>query len=308
VKLGFIGLGTMGGPMALNMRRAGYDLTVNDIRTEAGERHLELGCDWAPNPRAIAEASEVVFTSLPGPREVESVALAEDGLLAGMRPGTAWFDLSTNSPTLLRRLHGEFKARGIDLLDAPVSGGQRGAISGQLAVWVGGDREVFDRHRAALDAIGDQVMYVGPIGAGSIAKLTHNAASFAVHAALTEVFTMGVKAGLEPLPLWRAIRQGASGRRRTFDRLGDGVLQASFDPASFALKLAHKDLSLATQLGREMMVPMRIANLVLEEMTEALNRGWGDRDSRVTSLLQEERAGVEFHVSEEDVREVLAAG
>ena len=156
-----------------------------------------------------------------------------------------------------------------------------------------------------LDAIGDQPYYVGPIGAGSIAKLAHNCAGYVIQTALAEVFTMGVKAGVDPLALWKAVRQGALGRRRTFDGLVDQFLPGRFEPAAFALRLAHKDVTLATSLGREHKVPMRLANITLEEMTEALNRGWGERDSRVAMLLQEERAGVEIRVPEAAIRQVL---
>jgi 3-hydroxyisobutyrate dehydrogenase len=128
-----------------------------------------------------------------------------------------------------------------------------------------------------------------------------------VQTAMAEVFTMGVKAGVDPLVIWKAVRQGAGGRRRTFDGLADQFLPGKFDPPSFALRLAHKDVTLATQLGREVKVPMRLANLTLEEMTEALNRGWAERDSRVAMLLQEERAGVEIKVSEAAIKEVLDA-
>ena len=124
--------------------------------------------------------------------------------------------------------------------------------------------------------------------------------------ALAEVFTMGVKAGVEPIALWKAVRQGAGGRRRTFDGLADQFLPGKFDPPAFALRLAHKDVTLATALGREHKVPMKLANITLEEMTEALNRGWADRDSRVAMLLQEERAGVQIKVTEEAIREALA--
>jgi len=192
------------------------------------------------------------------------------------------------------------------MLDAPVSGGPRGAESRRLALWVGGDEDVFKRYRPVLDAIGDQPYYVGPIGAGSIAKLVHNCAGYIVQTALAEVFTMGVKAGVEPIALWKAVRQGAGGRRRTFDGLADQFLPAKFEPPSFALRLAHKDVTLATALGREHKVPMRLANITLEEMTEALNRGWAERDSRVAMLLQEERAGVQIKVTEEAIREALA--
>ena len=159
-----------------------------------------------------------------------------------------------------------------------------------------------------LDAIGDQAKYIGPIGAGSIAKLVHNAAGYTIQTALAEVFTMGVKAGVEPLALWDAIRAGANGRVRTFDRLGDEFLQARFDPPSFALRLAHKDVTLAVELAREVGVPMRLTNLAREELTEALNRDWGDRDSRVAMLLQEERAGVDIRESTEDVEATRARG
>jgi 3-hydroxyisobutyrate dehydrogenase len=305
MKVGFIGLGTMGEGMATNCRKGGYELIVHDIRAEAAKPHLAAGASWADTPRKVAEASEVVFTSLPGPPEVESVALGDDGLLAGMSAGKAYFDLSTNSPALVRRLHAIFAAQRVHLLDAPVSGGPRGARSRKLAIWVGGDEAVFLRYKPVLDAMGDQVIRVGPIGAGSVAKLVHNCAGYAVQTILAEVFTLGVKAGVEPLALWQAVRQGANGRQRLYDRLADQFFRGKYEPANFALRLAHKDVSLATALGREHRVPMRLANLTLEELTEALNRGWGERDSRVAMLLQEERAGVQVRVDEARLREAL---
>lgn len=305
MKVGFIGLGTMGMSMAANLQKAGYELVVNDVRRQAVERHLAAGAQWADTPRAVAEAADVVFTSLPGPPEVETVATGEDGLLEGVRAGSAVFDLSTNSPTVVRRLGATLAEKGAHFLDAPVSGGPKGAASGKLALWVGGERDVFDKYKKVLDAIGDQAIYIGPIGAGSVAKLVHNCAGYAIQTALAEVFTMGVKAGVEPLALWEAVRKGAQGRRRTFDGLKDQFLPGVFDPPSFALKLAHKDVTLATALGREVGVPMRLANLVLEEMTEARNRGWDERDSRVAMLLQEERAGVDIAVSPDDLQGAL---
>jgi len=307
MKIGFIGLGTMGRHMASNLMKGGYQLVVNDVRREAAAPHLKAGATWADTPRAVAEATDVVFTSLPGPVEVEAVALGEHGLGSGLAAGKVYFDLSTNSPALVRKIHEVFKQRGIHMLDAPVSGGPRGAESGRLALWVGGDEDVFKRNKPVLDAIGDQAYYVGPIGAGSVAKLVHNCAGYIVQTALAEVFTMGVKAGVEPIALWKAVRQGAGGRRRTFDGLADQFLPGKFDPPSFALRLAHKDVTLATALGREHKVPMRLANITLEEMTEAMNRGWAERDSRVAMLLQEERAGVEIRVAEKLLREVLDA-
>lgn len=305
MKIGFIGLGTMGKSMASNLIKAGYELVVSDIRRDAAAPHIAAGAKWADTARQVAEPCEVVFTSLPGPVEVEAVVLGDNGLKQGLRRGKAFFDLSTNSPALMRRLHAILAKDGVHVLDAPVSGGPKGAASGKLAIWVGGEEAVFKQHKAVLDAIGDQAHYVGPIGAGSVAKLVHNCAGYAIQTALAEVFTMGVKAGVDPLALFEAIRQGALGRRRTFDGLVDQFLPGKFDPPAFALKLARKDVTLATALGRENDVPMRLANLALEEMTEAMNRGWADRDSRVSMLLQEERAGVEIRVPEEKIREVL---
>src|SRR5712691_7322535 len=305
MKVGFIGMGTMGASMASNLQRGGYDLVVNDVRPDAGAAHLAAGAEWADTARDVARKVDVVFTSLPGPPEVEDVALGENGLLAGLQPGATYFDLSTNSPTLIRRLHALFAERGIHVLDAPVSGGPAGAKSGKLAMWVGGDAGVFERYKPVLDAIGDQVVHVGPIGSGSVAKLVHNCAGYMIQCALAEAFTMGVKAGVEPLALWQAVRQGAVGRQRTFDRLPDHFLSGKFDPPDFALRLAHKDVSLATALGREHHVPMRAASLALDELTEALNRGWGGRDSRVAMLLQEERAGVEIQVDPARLHDAL---
>jgi 3-hydroxyisobutyrate dehydrogenase len=295
----------MGASMASNLQAGGHALQVNDMRREAGAPHLKAGAVWKDTPRQVAEGVDVVFTSLPGPKEVEAVALGADGLIQGMRPGTAWFDLTTNSPALMRKLYPMFKEKGLHLLDAPVSGGPKGAKTRKLALWIGGDREVFDRYKPVLDAIGDQPYYVGPIGAGSIAKLVHNCAGYAVQTALAEVFTMGVKGGVDALTLWKAVRQGAGGRRRTFDGLADQFLPGTFDPPAFSLRLSHKDVSLAVALGRELGVPMRMANLALEELTEAINRGWSERDSRVAMLLQEERAGVKIAVPVEQIREVL---
>ncbi|MEE3142468.1 MAG: NAD(P)-dependent oxidoreductase, partial [Chloroflexota bacterium] len=302
-----IGLGTMGGSMAFNTIQGGHELVVHDIRRESATRHLEAGATWADSPREVAEASDIVFTSLPGPTEVEAVFLGDDGILQGMSSGKVYFDLSTSTPNLIRRLHDIASGQGVQVLDAPVSGGPRGAESRNLAIWVGGDKDVFDRCKSALDAIGDKAYYVGPIGCGAVAKLVHNCAGYVIQAGLAEVFTMGVKAGVEPLALWQAVRRGAQGRRGTFEGLAEHLLPGKFDPPDFALRLARKDVDLAVSVGREYDVPMRLANLVLQEMTEAMNRGWGDRDSRVAMLLQEERAGVEVRVDEEVLKAALEA-
>ncbi len=305
MKVGFIGLGTMGASMASNLQKAGYELVVNDVRRDAAKSHVAAGAEWVDTPGAVGAAAEVVFASLPGPVEVQAVACGENGLINGMQKGGAFFDLSTNSPTVVRAIHATFAEKGLHMMDSPVSGGPRGAATGKLALWIGGEKAIFDKYKKVLDAIGDQAAYIGEIGAGSVAKLTHNCAGYAIQTALAEVFTMGVKAGVPPLALWEAVRQGAQGRRRTFDGLIDQFLPGKYDPPAFALRLAHKDVRLATELGREMGVPMRLANLVLEEMTEARNRGWDDRDSRVAMVLQQERAGVEIAVDPADLKAAL---
>ena len=305
MNVGFIGLGLMGASMASNLQTAGHGLFVHDVRKAAAAPHLTAGAVWKDSPRAVAEAAEVVFMSLPGPPEVEQVAVGADGLLHGVHAGSAVFDLSTNAPALVRRLDGLFGARGAHVLDAPVSGGPTGARTRRLAIWVGGERAVYDRYRPLLEAMGDQPYYVGPVGAGAVAKLVHNCASFTIRAVLAEVFSMGVKAGVAPELLWQAVRQGNSGRRRTFDVLAEKFLPGEFEPPSFALRLGHKDVSLATALGREVGVPMRLANLALEEITEALGRGWGDRDSSSFMLLEEERAGVAIKVPRERLQQIL---
>lgn len=306
MKIGFIGLGTMGAHFARNLLAANFQLSVHDIERERADEFIRSGASWAESPRAMAETCEIVMTSLPGPPEVESLALdPERGLLAGFSAGNVYFDLSTNAPTLVRRLHGLFKQKGVHLLDAPVSGGPAGAESGKLAIWVGGERSVFDASRAPLDAIGDQVRYIGDIGAGSVAKLVHNASGYAIQAALAEMFSVGVKAGVEPLALWQAIRQGAHGRTRTFDRLSEHFLINEYEPAAFALRLAHKDVALACDLARDQEVPTPLTDLALAEMTQGLERGWSAHDSRVSMLLQLERAGIDIEVDKQAVAAVL---
>ena len=305
MKIGFIGIGTMGGHMAFNLCKAGFDVTVNDLKRELADRHIAAGAQWADSVKQIAQESEVVMTSLPGPKEVQDVALRPDGLLNNMTPGSVWFDLSTNSVTVVRALHAEFAKKNLPMLDAPVSGGPGGAKSGKMALLVGGERAVFDQYRKVLDAIGDQILYIGASGAGTVAKLVHNCAGYAVLAAIAELMTMGVKAGVDPVQLWAAIRQCSVGRQRTFDRMGNQFMQHKFDPPDFALKLAHKDVTLATELAREIGVPMKLAALTHAEMTEALNRGWGHLDSRSFLMLQKERAGVEIKVPAEAIQKVL---
>jgi 3-hydroxyisobutyrate dehydrogenase len=296
MRIGFVGLGAMGGPIAGNLQRAGHELVVNDLRKVEGP------WTWAAGAAEAAAGCEVLFTSLPGPAEVEAVA---SRVKPSLRKGAAWFDLSTNSPEVVRRIHAELAKGGIAFLDAPVSGGPKGAQSGKLAIWVGGEREAYDRFLPVLKTIGDQPLYVGPIGAGSVAKLSHNIASFTVQSALAEIFTLGVKAGVEPVALLRALRQGATGRKRTFDRLPEHWLPGRFDPPDFTVRLAHKDATLALQMARDFGVPMRMGEIALGDLTACVERGWAERDSRISMTLQEERADVSVRVPAEKLQGVL---
>ena len=297
MKIAFIGLGVMGAPMAASLQRAGHQLQVFDLKPVA-DRSFAI-------KSSVAEAAagcELVFTSLPGPKEVDTVA---GELRSAMARGSAWFDLSTNSPERIRSINKDFSQSGVHVLDAPVSGGPSGAKSGKLAIWVGGSRAVYDKYESVLLILGDQPLYVGPIGAGTVAKLAHNLASFAVQAALAEVFTLGVKAGVEPLALFRAVRQGATGRKRTFDRMAENWLPGKFDPPAFSLRLAHKDAVLAVEMAHACNVPVKMGELALEELAEAMRRGWGERDWRIAQTLQEERAGVSARVDAERLQGAL---
>lgn len=295
MRIGFIGLGNMGGPMALNVMKAGHQLVVMDLRAELAKPHLARGAAWADKPDAVARASEIVFTSLPGPREVEAVALGAGGIVEGAARGTVYVDLSTSSATLARHIHRLCEARGVDVLDAPVSGGVPGARSGKLAVLVGGDEAVYRRVKPVLDAIGDKVIRIGEIGCGTVAKLVHNMVSASARMAIAEGLTLGVKAGVAPEALLDALQRSSFGQGRVLrEMIPNIVFPGAFEPASFALRLLRKDVGLATELAREYHVPIMIAALAEQQLEEALRRGWGERDSNALFCLQEERAGVEL--------------
>ena len=298
MRIGFIGLGNMGGPMALNLIKAGHTLIVHDVRREAAAPHLAKGATWADSPRACARASELILTSLPGPKEVEAVALGADGIIHGAVAGTVYADLSTGSPTVMRTLHAAFRDKGVHVLDAPVSGGVTGAQRGTLQVMVGGDESIYREVKGVLQGIGDKVGYMGPIGAGTIAKLVHNMVSITTRAILAEGFTLGVKAGVAPEAILEAIRGASFGQGLVLSQMIPNIVfKGDFDTVRFACRLARKDIGLATALGREFDVPMPMAALAEQMMVEALARGWGDKDSTTPWRLQEEAAGVEVRAS-----------
>lgn len=298
MEIGFIGVGNMGAGMANNLLKAGHTLTIYDVNRDRAAPLLEKGARWADTPKQVATQSGITFTSLPGPREVEAVALGQEGILSGSGAGKVYIDLSTNAPTVVRQMCEVFQAQGVHMLDAPVSGGVIGARTGRLAVMVGGDEAIYQQVKPVLDAIGDNVVYCGAIGAGSICKLVHNCISAITSQAIAECFTLGVKAGAEPKALWETTRRGAFGRgaggiHALPGTWFNGDFEPDWDKGFFSTALMRKDVGLATQLAREFNVPMALANLAEQELIDAMNRGWGNNPTGKVRLLQEERAGVQ---------------
>ncbi|MCC6179645.1 MAG: NAD(P)-dependent oxidoreductase [Chloroflexi bacterium] len=293
MRVAFIGLGTMGSRMVANLQEHGHDLIVNDVRREAAGPALEQGAVWADSPRAAARDAELVLSSLPGPREVAAVVLGDDGILSGIGTDAVYADLSTSSVSLARQIYADFKARGICALDAPVSGGPMGAQDGSLIVMVGGDESAFQRALPAFKAIGSNIQYCGQAGNGAVAKLCHNMIGLASSHVLAEGFTLAVKAGLDPAKFLDVLLGGAYGRQMGLRHgIPEVIFKGDFDTPRFAFALARKDIGLATDLGREMNVPMPLANLAEQNMIEGMNRGWDRRDSSAAFQLQEERADV----------------
>ena len=295
MKVGFIGTGNMGNPMAANLIKAGHELTVHDLRREAATNLLEMGAEWAATPKDAVPGNEVVFTSLPVPRDVEAVVEGENGILEGASEGSLYVDLSTNSPTVVRRLHQVCAARGVTMLDAPVSGGVYGAAAGTLAVMVGGDEGTFNRLKPTLDAIGSHVVFCGPIGNGSVCKICNNLLSMGIGVLLSESLTLGVKAGVDLEVLADVISNSSGGSRRLTEKLPRFLFKGNFEPG-FATALAAKDVRLATDLGREYGIPMELSNLVDQRHVEAMLRGWGPEDSDAVCRIQEEKSGVQLRL------------
>ena len=295
MKVGFVGLGNMGNPMATNLLKAGHQLTVHDLRREAATNLLEMGANWADVPKDVVPGNDVVFTSLPVPRDVQAVVLGDNGILEGSDTSTVYMDLSTNSPTIIRQIHDTLAEKGVTVLDAPVSGGVYGAAAGTLAVMVGGEKAVFDRMKPTLDAIGSHVVYCGPIGNGMVCKICNNLLSMGIGVLMTEALTLGVKAGVDLATLADVIANSSGGNRRLVEKFPRYLFQGNFEPG-FATALAAKDVRLATDLGREYGIPMELSNLVDQRHVEAMFRGLGPEDSDAVSKIQEEKAGIQLRL------------
>lgn len=294
MKLGFIGVGNMGGPMCRNLIKKGFDVIVCDLDPAAVARCTKLGASTAKSAKEVAAQSDVVFTSLPGPGEIEAVTLGAGGIREGAHPGMVYVDLSTNSPSLARRLAAEFAKLGIPMLDAPVSGGVPGAEAGTVSVIVGGPKATFDQVRPMLEAIGKNLYHMGDAGAGCIAKLVNNMIAFINFSVLSEGMMMGVKAGADPQKLLDVIST-SSGNSNAVGKVQRKVFKGNYQP-EFALDLAHKDLRLALQLGDEMGVPLMFGGMLINLMRQARAKGYGGQDSSVMMRLLEEAMQTEIRV------------
>jgi 3-hydroxyisobutyrate dehydrogenase len=299
-KVGFIGLGNMGHPMAARLVAAGFPLVLHDVdRAVAGDL-LQSGASWADSPRRLAEQVDVICTSLPGPIEADEVFLGDDGIVHGGRAGAVVIDFTTNSPLLVRKIHRELATREMAMLDAPVSGGVEGARRGELTVLVGGDQNALEIAQPILQRLAKTIVPVGPIGNASICKALHNCAVFCANLATMECLTAGVKAGVDAATLVEVFQKSGLGRNLDLQVAMPATLfRGNFAPR-FAMKTARKDMGLATELARAVGVPMRVAELCEAEMAEAVRRGWGDRDNTVFLTLQEERAGVEVRIENQE--------
>ena len=292
MRVGFIGIGLMGRHMARHILDGGNDLTVYDIDKTAAAELLDKGANWASSPADEARNSEVIFTSLPRPQDVADVVLGEGGVLSGASEGTTFFDLSTTDPVTIQRISDASLDLGITVLDAPVSGGTIGAEKGTLCIMVGGDQLLYDRYKPVLDLMGNQVVYCGNLGSGAICKIVNNLIGMTLGVVLSEAFSIGVKAGVDPMTLYEAISM-SSGETRQMHTFPNTLFEGNFKPG-FKLDLGAKDVGLATDMGRALKVPMEISNLVQQKYVEAQNRGWGADSSISIARLQEERAGIEI--------------
>jgi 3-hydroxyisobutyrate dehydrogenase-like beta-hydroxyacid dehydrogenase len=278
VKVGFIGVGNMGGPMCRNIiRNTNHDVVVFDLDPAAVAACTTLGASAGPSIADVASRCDVVITSLPVPRVVEEVALGPGGIAENARPGTVYVDLSTNSPATARRLAEGMKAKGVAMLEAPVSGGTARAKDGTIVIMVGGDPAVFEAQLPLLKSFSGEVIHLGEIGFGSVAKLINNMLAFCNSAAAAEALMIGKRSGIDLTKLDAVIRN-ASGFSTGYANMANKALKGQFQ-ATFALDLAHKDLRLALELADELGVPGMIAPQVLNLMRMARGMGMGSDDS-----------------------------
>jgi 3-hydroxyisobutyrate dehydrogenase-like beta-hydroxyacid dehydrogenase len=292
VNVGFIGVGNMGNLMARHLLDAGYKLYVNDIRKSAAQLLLDKGAVWIDTPKAMAKACEVVLASLPGPPEVEQVAFGKDGLSSGWKKGDVFVDMSTNSPTTMRKAAEKAKAYGVDVLDAPVSGGMPGAEAGTLAIMVGGSAVALEKVRPVLEKLGKTIIHVGDSGCGDIAKLVNNTISISCTAINAEAFVLGVKAGIDASTLHEILKV-STGFNKAQEQYPRSVLKGDYEP-HFKLSLACKDLRLAISVAKEFGIKMPVVeSACAQQFFKAEADGMGDYDHQGVELMLEKATGVQ---------------
>jgi 3-hydroxyisobutyrate dehydrogenase len=291
--IGFVGTGHMGSGMAANLLKAGYAVTVYDRRKEATDGLVEQGATYADSPKAAAAASTVTISVLPGPPEIEAAVLGEDGILAGLHEGDYYIDMSTSTPSLIRRIAALAKERGAEVLDAPVSGGVRGARTGTLAIMAGGSEAAYAACEPIFQVMGNHLFHVGDVGAGCAAKLVNNIMGMSNTVAAMEAMVIGTKAGVDPRKLMQAAEAGTGQSFMLSNTFNYIVLPGKFEPTRFAMALAAKDFHLARDYAEEIGVPVRIVQCMADALDNALKEGFGDRDFTSYIRMLEEAAGVE---------------
>ena len=290
MNVGFIGVGNMGNPMAANLLKAGHTMRVTDLRREAAKNLEERGATWVNTAREAATDVDYVFLSLPMPKDVESVVLSDNGVLAVMKSGSTIVDMSTNSPTVVRALAQKTKAKGVNFLDAPVSGGVRGARNATLAIMAGGEKAVYDKSEPLLKAMGANVFYCGDIGAGNVVKLVNNMLAFIHMMGAAEAVVLGTKAGVDPNVIWQAVK-ASSGGSFVWESGTRAILRDKLAP-TFTIDLARKDIGLATQLAKEFDVPLTMGNAAEGLIDNYQKTGYAKEDVLATVKELEKLAGV----------------
>jgi 3-hydroxyisobutyrate dehydrogenase len=287
VNVGFVGLGKLGRQLAANLLRAGFPLCVCDLDAAAVAGLVAAGASPASSPRAVAEASDCVITCLPSPRAVSEVVSGADGVIEGLRPRGTWIDMSTNDPHELERLAALAASGGIATLECPVTGGVHKAAAGEITVIAGGDEAVFAAHRAVLEAMGSPVIHVGPLGQASVIKLITNMLAFIHVVALGEALMLAKQGGVPLATAYEVIR-ASSGNSFVHETESQVILNGSYD-IGFTMDLAIKDLGLASELGRELGVPLELAGLVEATFLRAREQYGGSAwSSQVVKLLEDE--------------------
>jgi 3-hydroxyisobutyrate dehydrogenase-like beta-hydroxyacid dehydrogenase len=278
MKVGFIGVGNMGGPMCRNIiRNTNHEVIVFDLSSDAVKACTDLGASAGSSIAAVAAACDVVITSLPTPKIVEDVTLGADGIAAHARRGATFIDLSTNSPATAKRVAAGMAEKGVAMLEAPVSGGTARAADGTIVIMVGGDAGAFEQNLPLLKSFSGEVIHVGAVGFGSVAKLVNNMLAFCNAAAAAEALLLGKRAGIDMKKLDQVIRN-ASGMSAAYAGMASKTLAGDFR-ATFALDLAHKDLRLALEMADELGVPGMVAPQVMNLMRMARAMGLGSSDS-----------------------------